>query len=72
MKEKELLGRFDYRLLEQRVRAGKVDKKDYQAFIKSLPDSESNADFIEVYEEEVQEPADLDSLSLTFAPADHN
>lgn len=44
---------YDLRTLEQFLRSGKINHKEYESFMKSLPNSESNADYIEVYEEPV-------------------
>lgn len=44
---------YDLRTLEQFLRDGMITQKDYNAYLKSLPNSEENADYIEVYEEPV-------------------
>jgi len=51
MAERYPLAQYDYRIVHYLIRAGIVTQKDYDAFIKALPDNESNADYIEVYEE---------------------
>ena len=62
---------YDLRTLEQFIRDGAVNSKDYQSYLKSLPNSESNADYVEVYEEPVSttDPTQPES-SLTFRPAE--
>lgn len=51
MAERFQLAQYDYRTVEYLIRSGTVSQKDYDAFLKSLPDSENNASYIEVYEE---------------------
>ena len=51
MAERFPLAQYDYRIVDYLIRAGIVSKKDYEAFLKSLPDSDNNAAYIEVYEE---------------------
>jgi hypothetical protein len=62
---------YDLRTLEQFLRSGKISQKDYDAYLKSLPDSESNADYIEVFEEPVSstDPTQPEG-TLTFRPAE--
>ena len=42
---------FDLRVVERRLAKGQLDPKEYDAFLKSLPDDEANGEWIEVYEE---------------------
>lgn len=51
MAEHFQLAKYDYRIIDYLIRSGNVSQKDYDAFLKSLPDSENNASYIEVYEE---------------------
>lgn len=51
MAERYPLAQYDYRIVQYLIRNGIVSQKDYDAFLKSLPDSESNAEYMEVYEE---------------------
>ena len=51
MAERYPLAQYDYRVVQYLIRDGIVSQKDYDAFLKSLPDSESNAEYIEVFEE---------------------
>ena len=44
---------YDLRTLELFMRQGLIKPKDYESFLKSLPNSESNAEYIDVYEEPV-------------------
>ncbi len=62
---------YDLRTLEQLVRRGVVSPKDYQAYLKTLPNSEPNADYIEVFEEPAS-PSDptVPEGKLTFQPAE--
>jgi len=62
---------YDLRTLEHNIREGAIDPKDYQAYLKTLPNSESNAEYVEIYEEpasttETTQP----ESSLTFRPAE--
>jgi len=62
---------YDLRILEHNIREGAIKQKDYQSYLHSLPNSESNADYIEVYEEpttnsEQTKPEGM----LTFQPAE--
>ncbi|MFH0799702.1 MAG: hypothetical protein V2A66_05930 [Pseudomonadota bacterium] len=48
---------YDLRVIEHRTRKGELDPKEYEAYLKKLPDDEANAEYIEVYEEiSVEEP----------------
>lgn len=49
---------FDLRILELNLREGKFKPKDYESYLKSLPNNESNAEYIEVFEEETSSTAD--------------
>lgn len=51
MAERFPLAQYDYRIVDYLIRAGIVSQKDYEAFLKAMPDSENNAEYIEVYEE---------------------
>lgn len=62
---------YDLRTLEQLIREGTIDPKNYQSYLKTIPDCSSNADYVEVYEE----PAATDEITapeggLTFRPAE--
>ncbi len=62
---------YDLRTLEHLIRKGTVDPKDYQAFLKTLPDSALQAEYIEVYEEpDPTEETTLPESGLTFRPAE--
>ncbi len=62
---------YDVRTLEQFLRSGKITKKDFEAYLKSLPDSEYKVDYIQVYEEPVSttDPTQPEG-KLTFRPAE--
>ena len=65
---------FDLRTLRLNLREGKLKSKDYESYLKSLPNSESNAEYIEVYEEEVahDEPTQPEgSLAFSMAEPEH-
>jgi hypothetical protein len=51
MSERYPLSQYDYRIVHYLIRNGILSQKDYDDFLKSLPDSESNAEYMEVYEE---------------------
>lgn len=70
MKQQMDLELFDQRILEQRLRHGAISKKDYEKFLKSLPESKDNIDYIEVFEEEPKSEEGSNSSRLTFAPVD--
>lgn len=57
--------RFDMRLIERSIRNGMLDKKDYENFLKTLPDESSKSRYIEVYEEKIEDDSAL-AESLTF------
>ena len=67
-----MLEAYDMRLLEYRFRKGVISKKDYDQFLKSLPDSAGNAEYVEVFEEEPAEESGGSGSFLTFAPVDSN
>lgn|GEM_PF-1991987 len=47
--------KFDLRTIERLLREGTIEKKEYEEFLKKLPDDESNADYTDVYEENPEE-----------------
>ena len=51
MAERSPLAQYDYRIVNYLIHAGIVSQKDYDSFLKSLPDNENDASYIEVYEE---------------------
>ena len=51
MAERFPLAQYDYRTIDYLIRAGIISQKDYESFLKSLPDNEDNVAYIEVYEE---------------------
>ena len=62
---------YDLRTLEQVIREGAIDPKDYQSYLKTIPDCASNADYLEVYEEpEISEDTTVPEGGLTFRPAE--
>ena len=48
-------GKFDLRVIERHLREGIIEKKEYEDFLKKLPDEASNADYTETYEESPEE-----------------
>lgn len=71
MAEREDLGRYDQRLVEFHLRSGTLNKKDYEQYLKKLPDSESVAEYIEPFQEE-EGPSSAGSARslLTFTAAE--
>jgi len=60
---------FDLRLIERKVRMGKTDAKSYQDYLKSLPDSATQLEYIQVFEDKdatIAENFEVDGL--TFNP----
>lgn len=43
---------FDNRIVNRSISRGQLDPKEYEAFLKSLPDESKNAGTIKVFEEE--------------------
>ena len=64
-KEREEL-HFDVRLIEYQKRVGKLDPKEYEAYLKHLPDDEERATYIEVFEEPATDEASSTPEALTF------
>ena len=59
---------FDRRTLELYMRQGKIDKKEYENYLKSLPDEKDRVAYIDVYEEPLpEEPTPHVSENLTFS-----
>jgi hypothetical protein len=57
---------FDLRLIGREMRKNRLDTKDYEAYLKKLPDSSGNAVEIEVYEELKESPTPPpDELTFT-------
>ena len=48
---------FDVRVSGRYIKDGLLNKKDYETFIKKLPDVEEKSEILVVEEEEVEEPA---------------
>ncbi len=59
--------KFDRRLVDTLIRDSKIDKQEYEKFLKNLPDEEKDANYIEVYEEKpIEEETPLATEALTF------
>ncbi|MBT3182174.1 MAG: hypothetical protein HN337_06690 [Deltaproteobacteria bacterium] len=59
--------KFDNRLIKRLIREGKIDKQEYETYLKGLPDEENNVNYIDVYEEKpIEEPTPLATEALTF------
>ena len=56
----------DVRLTERLLRLGKLDRAEYEARLKRLPNDEERAEYIEVYEEPAADNAASDEDTLTF------
>ncbi len=66
VKEEQL---YDLRTLEQYLRRGKVNQKDYHAWLKTISDSATNADYIEIVQEPVSgSDTTQPEAGLTFRP----
>ncbi|HPQ80799.1 MAG TPA: hypothetical protein PLZ86_03645 [bacterium] len=51
---------FDLRVVEREIAKGLLDRREYDSYMKALPDDEPFADYIEVYEEPpAEEPTPL-------------
>ena len=71
MKKEMTLKEYDLRTLEHKMRKEVISKKDYEDFLKSIPDSTDNADYIDAYmEPESDVSGDEPTPALTFEPAD--
>ncbi len=55
--------KYDTRLAERFLQNGRLDRKEYEAWLKKLPDDEGNYELIEVEE---GNPSDQKSGALTF------
>ncbi len=53
---------YDVRILERNLRRGTLSRKDYEKYLKGLPDRASNASWTRVWEEP---PEPADRLGLT-------
>ena len=42
---------YDLRVIERRLSRGQLDPKEYEAYLKSLPDDTAAVEYIEVFEE---------------------
>lgn len=60
---------YDLRVVERRLRHGQLDSKEYEAYLKALPDDEAKADWVEVYEEPPLEELTPHIDELTFTSA---
>ena len=63
---------FDIRVIDRHVRKGTLDGKHVADYLKSLPDSSNNVDYIDVSLEPVRPSEDLTPhlTSLTFTSAE--
>lgn len=65
------LPEYDIRLVEKNMRAGLMDRKDYESHLKGLPDDEANAELIEIADETTEDQNGSDEKSnperLTFS-----
>lgn len=61
--------RFDQRTIERKLSAGKIDPKEYAAYVNALPDDAALATYIEVYEEPPPEELTPHVDELTFTSA---
>lgn len=48
---------FDVRVTDRYIKEGLLNKKDYESFIKKLPDVEEKSEILVIEEEEVEENA---------------
>ena len=48
---------FDVRVTDRYMKEGLLNKKDYESFIKKLPDVEEKSEILVIEEEEVEENA---------------
>ena len=42
---------YDLRVVERRLTKGQLDQKEYEAFLKNLPDEAAGAEYLDVFEE---------------------
>ncbi len=67
------LPQYDTRILEQNLRKGLIDLKEYEAYLKKLSDDENNAEYIEIVDETTadtdagseEEPKNPEQLTFT-------
>ena len=64
-KNKEELD-YDVRIVDRNIREGKVAKKDYDKYLKDLPDSEEKGEPL-VFEDELEEEAQAEASEETQA-----
>lgn len=68
MTQKESL--YDIRLVARNLRTKQLEKNDYEAFLKKLPDEASKCVEVDLYEEpRAEEPTPHVSDDLTFTSA---
>lgn len=65
MKAEFGIDQCDRRILELQLRSGKLSKKEYQKYLSSLPDSESEAEYIEISEENQERTSRPSGLTFT-------
>jgi len=53
---------YDERIVERHIKDGTVSKKDYEKYLKSLPDSEEKGEVLIIEEDEVVEEIELESV----------
>lgn len=58
--------KYDVRTIERRLRKGELDAKEYEAFLKHLPNDEARVTYIEVYEEAPADEPTPHAEELTF------
>jgi len=62
--------KFDLRTLSNGIRNNVIDEKEYEKYLKSLPDYAKNVDYIEVYEEPEDLLPEKNIGALTFSAAE--
>lgn len=58
--------KYDVRMVEYRLRKGELDTKEYEAFLKHLPNEEANVDYVEILEDLPADELTPHAEELTF------
>lgn len=58
---------YDTRLIERNLRKGRLDPKDYEAYLKKLPDDSNRCEYMEITEETLEDVLGQTKERLTFS-----
>ena len=61
---------YDERIVERHIKEGTLSKKEYEKYLKSLPDSEEKGEVLIIEEDEVVDEEVVDEIELESVEGD--